>query len=669
MMRIMRALRIVFLVVPLLLAAAPADGQVLTIDELADRMARKISSIRTLRQKAAWTMQMEMGGMVSKTEMAEDIVFERPNRLNYRSHNSQLVSDGRNLYHRSSMTGKYKQKSIDQSLAQTLAESEGLLEAMTDKEALLSDDPKQKLLAITDIAGVEILPDEDRAGRAHWVVRINLKSGPLGRGGQMSPIKIWIDQQTGLVRAAASEGSNPATPSAPAADTEDEEEENPAAPILETMKFTYQVLSSEIDQPVSDSDFHFVPGPRDKKVEPDADFAGRPPVSSRQIERFALSGQPAPDFELALLEGPMFKLSEKKGSVVVIDFWATWCGPCLRALPHMRDLETRFSGKNVVFLGISTDRLDQAAKVKEVWTKHEIGYACGIDVSQLGKLYKVHGIPCVVLIDQNGVVQGRRVGFSETSHEFLKADIETLLSGKSLAVDTGTEWVDSPDRAESDPPTRQIPVYGFDKKFFVKKWAVPLDPPPQRVRFSERISVRLTTRDLVTRSSNTITLMDGMDGHLLHTVTLPFNEPPENADREILDAAHLRSSAGGIFAAVVKNFSVSERHGRPRRSWESTDVIGYDTAGREMWKLELSKADRSVRSVHVLPVNDRQDMLLLHLSNRFILIDMSGRQMLDQRIQGTDRLEISDRDHNGVPEFVVMGREVACYELRLPDSK
>lgn len=135
-------------------------------------------------------------------------------------------------------------------------------------------------------------------------------------------------------------------------------------------------------------------------------------------------GKPAPEIALNTPEDKPFKLSSLKGKVVVIDFWASWCGPCRRENPHMVEIYKEFHDKGVEFLGVSLD------KKKESWLKaiKDDGLIWN-HVSDLkywdcaaAKLYGVSSVPSTVVVDQNGVIAAKKV-FGDD----LKAEIEKLL--------------------------------------------------------------------------------------------------------------------------------------------------------------------------------------------------------------------------------------------------
>lgn len=116
-------------------------------------------------------------------------------------------------------------------------------------------------------------------------------------------------------------------------------------------------------------------------------------------------GQPAPEFSATGLDGKKYSMVDFKGKLVFLDFWASWCGPCLRELPYAKKIKQEFEGKDILFLYISLDE-DLASWKKAVSTYDIKGmHLNDPDFSgAVGKAYNITGIPSYFLIDKNGII-------------------------------------------------------------------------------------------------------------------------------------------------------------------------------------------------------------------------------------------------------------------------
>lgn len=116
-------------------------------------------------------------------------------------------------------------------------------------------------------------------------------------------------------------------------------------------------------------------------------------------------GQTAPVFTVEDAEGNPHKLTDFRGKVVVIDFWATWCQPCIQEIPHLRTLEERLEGKDVVFLSISIDSDKDHEKWKKYIADNNMNghqYYAGKNKEEIAKLYDIKTIPRFIVIDKKG---------------------------------------------------------------------------------------------------------------------------------------------------------------------------------------------------------------------------------------------------------------------------
>lgn len=125
--------------------------------------------------------------------------------------------------------------------------------------------------------------------------------------------------------------------------------------------------------------------------------------------RGVYAGIVAPDFEATTLAGKPFRLAELRGKVVLLDFWATWCAPCVAELPNVRKLHDQYSRDGLVVVGISFDRNADAARAFVAdehldWTQI---FAEKADKSPLADIYGVSAIPATFLIGPDGKVIDR----------------------------------------------------------------------------------------------------------------------------------------------------------------------------------------------------------------------------------------------------------------------
>ncbi|MFM7133348.1 MAG: TlpA family protein disulfide reductase, partial [Planctomycetota bacterium] len=114
-------------------------------------------------------------------------------------------------------------------------------------------------------------------------------------------------------------------------------------------------------------------------------------------------GDAAPDFKLTDLAGNEVTLASLKGKVVLLDFWATWCGPCKAAMPSMQKLHDEYGPKGVVILGVNTWE-QKADAAKDYMASKKFTYGCLLKGDDLAKAYGVTGIPTLVVIGKDGTV-------------------------------------------------------------------------------------------------------------------------------------------------------------------------------------------------------------------------------------------------------------------------
>ncbi len=149
---------------------------------------------------------------------------------------------------------------------------------------------------------------------------------------------------------------------------------------------------------------------------------------------------PAPDFTLPDINGNMVNLSDFKGQVVLLDFWATWCIPCRQELPHFQKLYDTYKDQGFAMIGISVDEAG-ATIVRPFLEKNNIDYVNLISSFEVEKLYgdgtpeikkkygSIQGIPVTFIINRKGEIIQRYVG--ETPRRIFEAHITKLLQEPS----------------------------------------------------------------------------------------------------------------------------------------------------------------------------------------------------------------------------------------------
>ena len=144
------------------------------------------------------------------------------------------------------------------------------------------------------------------------------------------------------------------------------------------------------------------------------------------------SGATPPDFELESLDGESVRLADHLGKeVVLIDFWATFCEPCLASMPHLDELYRKYKGRGFAVLGVSIDGPESVAQVRSVVGKLGVTFPILLDQeTRVVALYNPKtSAPYSVLIGKDGRIRAKREGYSTGNAAALEADIVAALGG------------------------------------------------------------------------------------------------------------------------------------------------------------------------------------------------------------------------------------------------
>ena len=149
-------------------------------------------------------------------------------------------------------------------------------------------------------------------------------------------------------------------------------------------------------------------------------------------------GMTAPDFNLSDLEGQKRQLSDYRGKVVFLNFWATWCKPCKEEMPSMQILWENFKTEEFVILAVSMDRVTTKKDIPSFIESMKLTFPVLVDSwGQTDKRYKLMGVPETYIIDQNGVLREKIIGPRDWTHRDSIDPIVQLLKKQPKSVKAG----------------------------------------------------------------------------------------------------------------------------------------------------------------------------------------------------------------------------------------
>jgi thiol-disulfide isomerase/thioredoxin len=271
--------------------------------------------------------------------------------------------------------------------------------------------------------GAETIPSEALAGVACDVIRVTIRStGKAEVGGKVFDVPVHITNTYAIAR----------TDHLPRRWEQRMGAALERPDVVAGFGASYEVVAVNAAQPAG----RFAV-PTEAELVARGYAKAEPPKTAEKAARGAFGGAPskpiaagdaAPDFTLNDLEGKEVSLASLKGKVVVLDFWASWCGPCKASMPLIDELHREFAGRDVVFLALNTSELNLDA-ARKYFTEKGYTYRCLLEADAVSVTYGVSGLPTLFIVGRDGMVAHVHRGFGAAGF----SEVQRKLIGEALA--------------------------------------------------------------------------------------------------------------------------------------------------------------------------------------------------------------------------------------------
>ena len=394
-------------------------------------MAKYFSGLKSARMQVVTSVHMKAQGQKQDMKVSQDITMQRPNKLRIKvkqgEQGNSLTSDGKKLYTYVSGLGAYKVSEAPEDFKGFAEQADVVAGQMTSLggtagspavPALFSDDPYKAV--IQGARKVSHVGVEKIKGKNYDRLRFEQPRVDWD---------IWIAQ-----------GDNPSihkiVPDVAKALKEMQKQASGQAPQDMKVDIKVQIAQWKANPKLGKNAFKFS-APSDAKEVGSWMEAVQQQRQSQAQGQSKMVGQAAPDFTLEQLDGDKVKLSQHKGeNVVVLDFWATWCPPCKKALPIVEKLTKKFEDKGVVIYAV--DQREEAKTVRKYLKDADLDLNVLMDTEgSVGNKFGVRSIPTTVVIGLNGAVQAVHKGYDPQMEKKLTEELKKLLAGESLTIEKG----------------------------------------------------------------------------------------------------------------------------------------------------------------------------------------------------------------------------------------
>jgi thiol-disulfide isomerase/thioredoxin/outer membrane lipoprotein-sorting protein len=385
-------------------------------NEVLKKMAAAYRKAKSYEDAGQLTLKGQIGDQEIDESLDFSVTMVRPNLIRVHAYQAIVVCDGERLRATiAELPGQVLDRPAPAELSvPTLFSEPALTSALGGQIAgapfqlglLLEKDPLDFVLK--DAQPPKMLEPKNIEEHTCYGIELKRENGKL---------ILWIDQQTFALRRL----------------------EYPIDPVKEALE------KSEGNKVVGLSLMaHFKGALFDREI-PETAFDFEIPLDAKLVERFnlvppphELLGQAIKDFTFESLDKQTIDRSALSGKIVVIDFWATWCGWCFKGLPNLQKVYDEFKDNDkIAFLAVSTDAPEVAdADLSAKFAEAELKLPIYRDLDRYNaSVFKVAGLPTMVILGPDGKVQAFEVGYKENLATELPVKIKKLLDGKNLYDD------------------------------------------------------------------------------------------------------------------------------------------------------------------------------------------------------------------------------------------
>ncbi|HEV8606619.1 MAG TPA: TlpA disulfide reductase family protein [Tepidisphaeraceae bacterium] len=381
------------------------------VQAVLERINAAYGKLTTLELSGTISLNVEDGGAKRNHEAKFTSSFLAPNRFRHQVKDHPLLgSTGSKWYGYSPLNNLYTQSDAPgaKAFVRELPEEQVRILSFEDPSLILalSKDPSTDLKEVA--SEIVKVADENIDGKAHTTLSLTLNAGNKG------PMVLSFDPQTNLLRRATL--------------NMEDTFEKAGRPDITNALFRVDYTTIKADGALKPEQFAWAP-PSGSKDMATAKAEALAAADEDAGPAAALAGKPAGDFTLDDMQGKAVTLSELKGSVVVLDFWATWCGPCVASLPHLNKIYKEFEKDGLKVYALN--QREAKEKVADFITNKTLTIPVLLDKDgNVAKQYLVTGIPQTVVIGKDGVVKKVIVGFNPDGDEELRGLIAQEMKAK-----------------------------------------------------------------------------------------------------------------------------------------------------------------------------------------------------------------------------------------------